>query len=400
MIELTSIYQDEEEVEYGSKNRINGKIKESIHELLERFWVLRENDEDLFYQIKDNEVEIKNYFRENFRFRLISTHDLIKLEKIPLSTYRWMGEKQVGATEIFKKQQDFAFFFNLLAFLESQPLERQFTLQKICEYLEDREEGKLTWKDGIGYQNRLSLVRILKYAVKMRLLLVDDQEIDDFAGDGNHDVLFRRTPYCSYYLRSFSADVMEWTSLQDFITFLGKENNELAERKHRYYRRLFLEPIVYHDEMNEDEQEYLKYYRNHIENNISRYTNFDYERYKSASLLAKNEYSMGEKVFPLENMLTKVILLFASRLHTDWKEKGLSPNSKFVISKVELTNLFAELKKTYGKQWTKKYRDENIENIAKEAVEEMIGWNFISHKDEENFYIKEGLFRVIGINGQ
>jgi uncharacterized protein (TIGR02678 family) len=388
----------EEEWEFGAKTRIKEVVKESIHELLERFWVLRETDEELFYQIKDNEVEIKNYFRDNFRYRLISTHDLIKLEKIPVTPYTWMGEKQVGASDTFKKQQDYSFFFLLLAFLESQSLERQFTLQKICEYLEDSENGNLSWKDGTGYQNRLSLIRILKYAVKMNLLLVDDQEIEEFAGDGNHDVLFRRTPYCSYYIRSFSADILEWESLDDFIAFLHKENNDVVDGKHRYYRRLFLEPIVYHRELDEEEQQYVKKAHHHIENNIYRYTDFDYERYKNSSLLVKSEYGLGEKVFPTENMLTKIILLFGAYLYEDLLYQGLKKNGEIRMNHFEMTNIFAELKAIHGKKWTKKYRVAETEDITNEAIQGMSDWNFLTQSNNEEYCIKEGLFRTIGIS--
>ncbi|WHX89019.1 TIGR02678 family protein [Peribacillus simplex] len=385
----------EEELEFDKKFQVKPFIKDCIFELLERFWVLKETDESLFYQIKDHEVEIKKYFRETFHYRLISNHELVKLEKIPVVAHSWMGEKTNKSVSVFKSSMDYAFFFWLLAFLEGKNVDQQFTLQNICEYFQVQEHGQLVWKDGVGYQNRLSLVRVMKYAVKMTLLKVEDQEIDDFSGDDSHDVLLQRTPYSSYFMRMFSEDISSCNSLSDFMAYLDKENQRNVDRKHRYYRRLFLEPIVYHKEMAEEDQEYVKNYYSGVENHLYRYTDFTYERYNGTSLLLKEEAAANEKIYPTDNMVIKISMLFGNYLYQRPFAYPFNEDNKLELSMVDVDNIFSELKKEHRQYWTKKLRQAKVEDLRIEVINEMKKWMFVEER-EDTFIIKEGLFRIVG----
>lgn len=386
----------EDELEYERKYQVKPVIKECIYELLERFWILREEDEQLFYQIKDNEVEVKRYFRDTFRFRLVSNHEMIKLEKIPVVTHSWMGEKSAKSVPVFKTQIDYAFFFWILAFLEGKTQDQQFTLQNICEYLQVQEDGNIEWKDGIGYQNRLSLVRTMKYAVKMNLIKVIDLDIDDFAGNDNHDVLLERTLYSSYFMRNFQEDVTTWSSLNDFVTYLNKENYEMAERKHRFYRRLFLEPIVYHDELIDEDQDYIRNYYSSIDNNIYRNTEYTYERYRNASMLVKSETSMGEKIFPAENMNVKLILSFGNYIFQRPFAYPFNSDNQIELIKAEVDNIISDLSKEHRQFWSKSLKQKKVEEIREEIVADMQKWNLLEEGDNETFIIKDGAFRFVG----
>src|SRR5699024_4403949 len=91
------------------KKLIKEDVQRCIRLLIERFWLTREDNEAEYYLIKDNEAEIKAFFRDTFRYRLIITHELVKLEKVPVETYNWMGNKNVKGQTIFKRQRDFVF---------------------------------------------------------------------------------------------------------------------------------------------------------------------------------------------------------------------------------------------------------------------------------------------------
>lgn len=390
------VVQYEEELEYERKHQMDAVVKNCIHVLLEKFWVLREVDEKLFFQIKDNETKLKNFFMDTFRYKLISTHELVKLEKIPVVAHSWMGEKYIGMTPAFKTPRDFSFFFWLMAFLENVSINKQFNLKSICEFMEDKEEGKLVWKEGIGYQNRLTLVRVLKYAEKMNLMVVDDEEIEGFFGDDKHDVLFRKTPYCPYFFRNFSEDATEWGSLDDFFRYLDYENNELADRKHRYYRKLFIEPIVYHRELTPEEQRYVETYKNTIDTHLYRTTNYDLEMYRNTSMLVKNEVSKGEVVFPAENMQSKIVLLFAKKLLENPTSYPIESDGLIRLTKEDLGIIFIDLCDQHKKAvFTKKYKDMRFEELIDECINELKKWGFAEDNGQVGLFVKEGLFRII-----
>lgn len=377
---------------------VKEEVKQCIEQLLQRFWVIKDQDEELYYKITDHEAEIKKFFRETFHFRLIMTYEMIKLEKIPAKTYPWMGEKTVKGNPVFKTQRDFVFFFCFLAFLEGKTKDQQFTLQNICESLQAYypSDQPIIWKEGIGYQNRLSLVRILKYAVQSKLIWVVDQQIEDFAGDAAHDVLLQRTAFASYFLRQFQTDVTEWKSLNDFELYLDKENIELTERKHRYYRRLFLEPIVYHHEIPEDEADYLKHFYGAVENNVNRYTDYRFERYKHNSLLVRQAYSLGDVCHPSESMDAKLALMAGHYMLNKPGEFPLQFYNEIELTVDKIDYMLDDLREMYRKYWTQKLRKSSLTEIRTRFLTYLLAWNFAAPIDERTYLIKEGLFRVVG----
>lgn len=395
------IESNEEEV---SGKQIKEEVRRCIRLLIERFWITREDDEALYYLIKDNEAEIKPFFRDTFRYRLIITHELVKLEKIPVKTYNWMGNKDIKNQTIFRRQRDYVFLFCLLAFLEGKGKDDQFSLQNICEAIQayypqsDDDMGEhvtIIWKEGSGYQNRLSLIRVLKYAIKMKLIVDVDQYLEDFAADATHDVLFERTPYVSYFIRDFK-DLFSWNSFTDFTAFLENENSEYVDGKHRFYRRLFLEPIVYHHEITPEEQDYVKRFYHAIENNIHRYTGYEYERYKHNSVLTKTLMVQGEVLHPAENMLTNLILRLAGYLLEGPTDYEFSFTKEMDISNNEMHQILTKLKESDGRYWSKSFKQMTSEQLRVAVTNYLVNWNFAEVKDDRTLTIKEGMFRIVG----
>lgn len=399
MIDTTALT---EEYEYEQKRQIKDEVQQCIRLLLERFWITKAENEALYYLIKDNEAEIKGFFRDTFRYRLLLTHELVKLEKVPVTLYNWMGDKDVKGQTTFKRQRDFVFLFCLLAFIEGKGKDDQFSLQNICEaiqaYYPQSENGEhvtIIWKEGSGYQNRLSLVRVLKYALKMNLVAIVDQYIEDFAADAEHDVLFERTPYVSYFVRSFK-DMFAWHTYDDFTAFLEQENDEHVDGKHRFYRRLFLEPIVYHHEIMEDEQDYVKRFYHKIEENIQRYTGYEYERYKHNSVLVKTLMTTGDVLHPAENMRVNLILRFAGYLLENQAADAFTFTNEMEISNHAIEQILAKLKEKDGRYWSKSFKQMSSEQLRITVTNYLLNWNFATVKDDRTLTLKEGLFRVAG----
>lgn len=386
----------------GNKKQIKEEVQRCIRLLIERFWVTKDDNEELYYLIKDNEAEIKAFFRETFRYRLIITHELVKLEKVPVKTYNWMGHKTVKNQTTFKKQRDFVFLFCILAFIEGKGRDDQFSLQNICEAIqayypqsETKEHVTIIWKEGSGYYNRLSLVRVLKYAMKMKLIVEVDQYLEDFAADASHDVLFERTPYVSYFIRNFK-DLFAWNNYDDFTEFLANENDEYISGKHRFYRRLFLEPIVYHHEITEDEQDYVKRFYHKIESNVQKFTGYEYERYRHNSVLRKTMMTSGEVLHPAENMLSNLILRFAGYILENQADYEFSFTNGIDISNNEIQQILAKLKESDSRFWSKSFKQMSSEQLRNTITNYLLNWNFADVKDDKTLTLKEGLFRIVG----
>jgi uncharacterized protein (TIGR02678 family) len=231
--------------------------------------------------------------------------------------------------------------------------------------------------------------------LKMELLVIVDQDLEDFAGDAAHDVLFERTPYVSYFTRNFK-DVFSWGNYDDFMLSLDQTNDEYIAGKHRFYRRLFLEPIVYHDEITEDEQDYVKRFYPAIENNILKYTGYEFERYKQSYILVKTQVVTGEVLHPAENMLSNLILRFGGFLLENQKQDTFSFSNTLEISNNEMKHMLASIKESDAHLWSKSFKEMSSEQLRIQVTDYLINWNFADRIDDKTVLIKEGLFRIVG----
>src|SRR6056297_1315808 len=98
--------------------------------LLERYWISKEEDKELYYRIKDAYPEFKDFLQNKLGYRIIINPYIIKLEKIQGKPESWMG------IEDFNDKLEYAFFCLLLIFLEDKGPEEQFILSQVTEFIE------------------------------------------------------------------------------------------------------------------------------------------------------------------------------------------------------------------------------------------------------------------------
>ena len=59
--------------------------------LLENFWIIKEQDKDLYQQVKNMLPALKPVIENKLGYRLVVTPYFIKMEKIPGRAEEWMG---------------------------------------------------------------------------------------------------------------------------------------------------------------------------------------------------------------------------------------------------------------------------------------------------------------------
>ncbi|MFJ7556806.1 DUF2398 family protein, partial [Bacillus thuringiensis] len=241
--------------------------------------------------------------------------------------------------------------------------------------------------------NRLSLIRVCKYAEHRRLLTVVDQKLEEFAGQDTHDVLLQKTGYDAHYMRQFATNPLSWHTLRD--TERDLEHAE-TEGKHRVYRQLFTEPLIYLNERSEDEAEYIKRQHHHIANNVEQNTPYSIERYQNILLLVKKESSGGETLFPSEGMRHKLILLFAAEAWRNLQDKVSHVEKGTVsISREELQETLLDLQRMYSGNWSKEYREKSVDLLLAETIQTLAQWHMGEAKGER-VILREVLFRFQG----
>ncbi len=108
--------------------------------LLFRRWVLKSEEKELYYKIRDSIGEIRRYATEKMGCQIIENSLLVKMEKIPA-----LPEEYMGITE-FSSKEEYAFLCILLMFLEDREPQEQFILSQLTEYIEvNMPEHQADW---------------------------------------------------------------------------------------------------------------------------------------------------------------------------------------------------------------------------------------------------------------
>lgn len=379
------------------KRDITSSFRECVHVLIEQTWILKETDQEMFYRIQDHLMELQIFFRDYFQWRLIETNDLIKLEKTPVKLYPWMGQS-MGLKEKIRSKRDFVFLFFLFAFLERKVTDEQFSLQDIIEEINGYAEEPIRWKGGIGKDNRFAFVRVLNFLVDTNLIRIVDQYINDFLDDDEHDVLIEKTIHFPQFVRSFANDVTTFRSLDDVIAFLQEENEEILLPKHTLFRRLILEPVVYLDELSEDELLFYKNRLNTLEDMIEQYTDYKIEKTGNAIMLVKHEHTPKESVFPTNSMESKFILSFANYVKNAVHENKIKVDFKgnIELMKDDVLDIIEELRINFEDMWTASLREKNDSKITAELLDQLENLKMAEVSTHGKIILKDGLFRIVG----
>ncbi|MDO4262526.1 MAG: DUF2398 family protein, partial [Eubacteriales bacterium] len=153
--------------------------------LLERRWILKGRDRELYYQLKDELGGVKKFLIEKLGYQVIVNPYLIKVEKLPAKAESWMGILE------FRHKIEYVFFCVTLMFLEEKEAEEQFVLSELTEYIQGQyREEQIDWT---VYSYRRHLIKVLKYCVDAGILNVDDGSEDSFAKDNSGEVLYENT---------------------------------------------------------------------------------------------------------------------------------------------------------------------------------------------------------------
>lgn len=214
--------------------------KEGAQYLLERFWILREKEPEIYQQIRRRENALKNFFLEKMGLTLIVHRQFVKLEKFPVEPEPWMG------IENFTTIRDYVLFACLMAFLEGKNVDEQFLLSDLCEEIKSIYPPfeELDWTH---YEHRKSLVRALQTASDQDLVKTVDGDIGGFSFSESNEVLYEVPLVARYFLRSFPKELTGFNTIDDFLNIDDLTSGEQLglKRRHRIYRKLFLSPVMY-----------------------------------------------------------------------------------------------------------------------------------------------------------
>lgn len=322
-------------------------------DLLENYFIIKERDRELYYDIKDNVDEYKNFINESLSYDLIIKEEFIKLEKIPGVPEEWMGIKE------FSEIKEYIFLLIILMFLEDKNKEEQFILSNITEYIENNyPDEKIDWTI---FKNRKSLINVIKLIIQIGLIRRNDGDEEDFSKSEDGEVLYETTGISRYMVRKFTKDIYNSENYEDLLNdaWEGVSSDKGIIRKNRVYRRLLLSPVVYNDKNEDSDYEYIKNYRNYIKNTFEKYLDWNIHVHRNGTLVVLNNQNGVKDTFPNTKGESAVILFLSKRIRKliDEKVLELKENDTIEIYESEFKEILLSVREQDGHGFTKTLRE-------------------------------------------
>lgn len=349
-----------------------------LEQLLNKRWILKSEDKEMYYRVRDSIGDIRKFASDKLGCQIVENALLVKMEKIPVIAESFMGIQE------FSSKEEYAFLCILLMFLEDKDAGEQFILSQLTEYIVANMPGEPV--DWTLFTNRRRLIKVLRYAVSQGVLSVTDGSDNTFMDDAAGEVLYENTGASRYFMRSFTHDIMGYTSPDDFgeSEWFDMDEDRGIARRHRVYKRLLFAPGMYRNEGSKEDFEYLKYYGRRLSEDLEKTFDCVVHIHKgSAFVLVGDECRMGA-VFPGNNVISDVILLVCGeiRKRIDGKIWKVTSDETCVVDDIEFEGMLTYVRQKYGMGFTKNYREMSDKEFVETVITEMKNWMYIQEKTD------------------
>lgn len=342
--------------------------------LLDRFWIRREEDRELFYQVRRKLPVLRRILMEQFGWEIIANEQVIRLVKEPARAQAAFGIPE------FTETQDYCLLCGVLLLLEDKDDGQRFLLSELTQALLAYCKPYLPELSWERYRCRTSLVRVLQYAERLGMLRPFEGESDGFAAHQEQEVLYENTGLCRYFSVHFYRDITGYTSVQDFEDppKSGPDQERGTFRTWRVHRQLALAPATYWDTPADSVYAYIKNQRGILQRNLDETIGGKLQVYHNGAFFLPEEGVPCGDSFPRDQMLSDLLLLLSERL-TEKITCGAyprDPDDRVHLTRKAFSEELEALRQEYKAQWGKTVAEKELSSLTQDVLEELCYWNF------------------------
>ena len=282
-----------------------------LRALLNNFWILKEEEASLYYEIKKNQNKIRDFLTKNLGSRLIVHDRFIKLEKLPSTKIEGVGIPN------FSDSLDYILLCMILLFLEDKTRGEVFILSAISEYVKNtcvtlELEHIPDWNIR---KDRRSFTRVMDYLREIGVIKVKDEETVSFQENQNAQVLYEATGLSNYVMRLFTNDIFEYQNIEDFLKdeWIYQNEEKGSIRRYRVYRNLLYTPVLYRKEVEITDYDYIKKLRGHMKEEFDE-LGYELEVTRNMAFLYEENNNQKEN-FPNNKKISDIVLMVNKRLY-------------------------------------------------------------------------------------
>lgn len=355
-----------------------------LERLFEQFWVLREEQPELYRMISRNRKDIRKILNERFGLNLIYHPRFYQVQKRPIKPMPWMGISD------FSDKLDYALLMCAMAYTEEKSEKAAFLLSELVEEIQHNYPRE-NFVDWTNYRHRRSLVRVLKKMLELHLIEVIEGDTEEFLNEEatRGDVLYQVTVYSRYFLGHRPDSYSEFESFDEMKSYFKRMYP--IERPQRVYQRLLLEPVLLRSEVTLSEFEYLRNQYTSLEK-FWEQTSFRFELTKDTAVLSSNQRRKGN-FFPGYGVLDEILLQLAA----DFRQNRSSCDEfgQVKIDYEEWKKRVETLKQANDAYWSKEYREMSVKELANTLLQTAYQQHFLMY-DQSGITIFPSFARMIG----
>ena len=345
--------------------------------LLDRFWVTRRRDRELYFALKRALPDCRRLVNESLGWNLIVNESVVKLEKVPPRAMSWMG------IQSFQEPLDYCLLCALLLFLADLDDGAPFLLSSLTKAIETflAEVKPVDWTQ---FLHRKSLVRVLQYAQEVGLVVAYDGNSAGFGGNQEQEVLYENTGLSRHFPVHFGRDILQCQTIEDFEA-LSWEGESTERRRHRVYQQLALTPGLYCSEENQSDYEYVKNQRRVISSSLDKALDGELQLHKNGAFFLMSEGERCGMLYPGTRALSDVALLLCGQL----RERILSgayhrrADDVVVLTRREFRYEIEACRSKWGNGWGSQIRAMSLERLVQELTAYMAGWMLLETLEED-----------------
>lgn len=361
----------------------------SIQILMDRFWVTRRQDKELYYQIRRDLNTVRKFVQDYPGWRLLQNEQMIRIEKIPAHAESFMGIRS------FTSKLDYCLLCALLIFLEDREENESFLLSELTDRIEIQMK-QICPVDWTVFSNRKSLIRVMQWCEANGLLILHEGNLDALSNGMKEEVLYENTGLSRYLALSYPFDCSSFENADDYEQ-MELQNTDMDRghfRINRVYRRLLLSPAMYWQSSEDADALYLKNQRAWVSRYLSDYTGYRMDIHKNAAFLVQEEDAARYgTVFPDTSTLSDIVLLICSLLR-DSIQEFREDDTAFIPREV-FHSLVHECIRRYSGAWSKEYREIDETVLEERVLRTMENWSMLEDQ-KETILLKPGAFLLAG----
>jgi len=352
----------------------------ALRHLLRRPLTLAQDEPEVFAAIVRHRGWLADWLAEQPGWKLVVSPagGFARLHKVPAEADATRPARLSGRPPFDGRR--YVLFCLLLAALDESAA--QTTVKRLAALVEHQSRGE----DGVAafdpnvFAERRAFVDALRFLVELGVLGVRDGDADRWAQDEGGDALY---DVDERVLGQLVAAPVPPALAGDPAglrreEYAETEEGERARARHRVFRRLLDEPVVYYEDLPAREYEWLDHSRGFVYARLAEDAGLVIERRREGLAAVDPAGELADTLFPDGGSTVKhAALLLADRITRRVREHGPGPE----ISEAEIVSWTAALMADYGEpcHWSRMYpaSEDGARRLAGDAMALLLSFRLV-----------------------